>query len=211
MAMLKEIIDDGCYIGLWELEEPADKLKNSIDLADSDLTLLASFSSDRRRREFLAVRHLLNQSPAKGERIGYDGAGRPYLLSRKGYISISHSESIAALLLSENPAGIDVEQVARNADRIASKFLSDDEYGWTASTENPRLIRILCWCAKEAVFKMASTSPVDFKKQIFIYPFDWQDSGSIRASLTGEDGTSLICLQYFHAKNNAVVWCVQSM
>src|SRR5690606_9530137 len=118
----------------------------------------------------LSVRMLLHEMLPEKPEILYTEAGKPELLNDY-HISISHSSSLVVILLSEQTAGIDVESLDRNTEKVSTRFLSEQEAGHISKTTSPSLTRILYWCAKEALFKCTQLEGIDFKSQILINPF----------------------------------------
>jgi len=202
------IIENPLYrLGLYSLAGTG--TAESLSLEDNDRQLFDSFTSDRRKREFLAVRSLLFQMTSGRGRIVYEDARKPLLEGFPGKISISHSASMVAVMISDLECGIDVEETSRNVDRIASRFLCQEELDWTAVSNNPAMARIVCWSAKEAIFKWAGISNTDFRRDIQIMPFPIAGQGSISAIHRSGDHISSLALNYFFELNNAVVWCVE--
>ena len=74
--------------------------------------------------------------------------------------SISHSDGVAAVAVSDASVGVDIEPVRAIDQRLASKVLTDSEYEYYSSLgEDDRANLLLeCWCKKEAIFKAASGS-----------------------------------------------------
>lgn len=208
MPFLKKTVHPEYTLGLWHLTESSGTLLEEVRLSDQDLNIYNHFSSERRKREFLATRHLLHMLAGENSQLAYNPNGRPVLGVPGKWISISHSVSMVALVIASKPAGIDVEEISRNIEKVAGRFLSADEMEWTGSMEQPEFIRLICWCVKECVYKMSDSSDVDFSRQIVIYPFNLKDKQIEAAFLTG-DCTMLVSLQFSVEKNNVVVWGVE--
>lgn len=80
----------------------------------------------------------------KGE-IRFDGNGKPYFLNGP-HFSISHSASLAAVLISDQPCGVDIERIDdRIALRLAKRCLSPNEAGRNFFE---------CWTRKECLVKL---------------------------------------------------------
>lgn len=100
----------------------------------------------RRAAEQAAVRALISRYlPALALR--YRPSGAPYI--ERGYISVTHARTVAAIAVSDRPVGIDLEYPRPQLLRIASKFLSEDEQRCYVGL--PWLL--YAWTAKEAAFK----------------------------------------------------------
>ena len=113
----------------------------------------------RRQREKAAVGRLIVRLAGPTAEIGHNANGSPYIVGSEWYISVSHSRNFAALAWSDEPGiGIDIEEPRQSQlERVASKFLSDDELPrWTG-----RLLE--AWTIKEAAFKALRTGPADLR------------------------------------------------
>jgi 4'-phosphopantetheinyl transferase len=141
-------------------------------------------------------------------KISYDKTGQPLLCNPTQQISISHSLSLAAIIISDKPVGIDVEEITRNVEKVSARFLSPEELTWTANSHNSHLSRLICWCAKEAIYKLVKKSDVDFSNHIRIYPFSCESENDFRAAFVKGKETINLKLKYMIAENNVVVWSV---
>ncbi len=197
----------GYTIGLWQLNEAVEALFEQVVLTPADRELFQTLTHDRRKREFLATRKLLSALAGPEASIGYNKLRQPVLNGLNRYISISHSASMAAVLISDHPMGIDTEELSRDVEKIAKRFLSDSEQHWTSQTGNIGVSRIICWSAKEAIFKLMAQPEVTFSRQILIEPFGIAKNGSIKASFLQEDEFIPLTLLYEHNLDNCVVWC----
>ena len=208
MPLIKRISLHDAEIGIWKIEETVDQLKKSIDLHDDDFKLLDNFTNEKRKREFLAIRHLLKNMLGGIQKITYNKLGQPLLVNSSQHISISHSISMAAIIVSNKPVGIDVEEITRNIEKVLSRFLSPEELTWTAKANDSHLSRLICWCAKEAIYKLVKESDVDFSVHIRIYPLSCENENDFRAAFVKGKETINLKLKYIIAENNVVVWSV---
>lgn len=209
MPFIKSINEENTIAGFWKLEEPAESLLTVANLTEQERKQFESFTSERRKREFLASRILLTQMTGGTGKIVYDDRGRPSLGESSGYLSLSHSGSLAAVIISETPSGIDVEETSRSIEKIMPRFLSEAELKWIQMSADSRMAALLCWCAKEAVFKMIRQDNLDFRKHIHLDSFEVVPAGSIQAKAEYSGNSTRIILNYRFLENNAVVWCVE--
>ncbi len=208
MPFLKKIVHPEYTVGLWHITETSATLIKNARLSDSDLTIYNCFSSERRKREFLATRHLLHMLAGENCQLSYHPNGQPALDIPEKWVSISHSVSMVAIVIASRPAGIDVEETSRKIEKVAGRFLSSEELEWTGGKDQTEFLRLICWCVKECVYKMADSTEVDFARQIAVNPFRPDDSQIEAAFLTGDD-VVLVSLQFSVEKNNVVVWGVE--
>jgi 4'-phosphopantetheinyl transferase len=211
MPFIKTISFPEYTAAFWEITETAGELLKLCCLSATDQHLFERFTNDRRRREFLATRILVSILTAGMEKVSYDHSGKPFLAAPDRYISISHSPLLAAVIIADSPCGIDVEACSRKVDNVAFRFLSEEELAWTALSLNPGQVRLICWCAKEAVFKMIRDDGVDFARQIHILPFVPEHGCLIRAEFVADNVTRPVMLRFVIVGNNAAVWCVDNL
>ena len=207
MSLLRVIESPRFSLGLVSLA--GNQAEDFVRLNETDQEIFNSFTCDRRKREFLAVRALLDQMTTGKGRIVYESARKPVLKGYAGNISISHSASLVAVLVSDFRCGIDVEEIDRKVDRIAPRFLCKEELAWTTASNDSQKTMIVCWSAKEAIFKWAGIPETDFRRDILINPFVSEDQGTITAIFRNGEHVSRLALNYFFELNNAVVWCVE--
>lgn len=150
----------------WQLTESVGALEAlQPDAAQLLVQPYAGFRSDKRRREWLAVRALLAAAAGPSFRIAYENCGRPYLLPRVGEFSISHTDGLAAIALSDRPVGIDVEPYSGRAYRLRERFLADGEFDFSL-VPSPERAATALWSAKESVYKLAGRRGTELKADI---------------------------------------------
>lgn len=196
-------------IGIWSLTDSSDELATQCTLSEIDKIKFDNFIAERRKKEFLASRILLQKLTTENAEIEYNKAGKPHLKDNTYNISISHSSDFACVFISAKNIGIDVEQTTRNIDRVASRFLHINEQEFIADLEKQQEAKLLFWAAKEAIFKCVDDQGIEFNKQIFIHPFQLNTEGTCQGSLQLMQKKVNFKLHYFFLKNNVVVYCVE--
>ena len=195
-------------IALWKIEEDEQTLLSMILNIDDYIEELLKFKSSFRRKEWLAVRALLDNLH-KGEKIVYKDSGKPYLLSRNYNISISHTASYVSIIISQDrEVSIDIEKYGNRVEKVVSRFVRDDEY-LTSYKGDKIWSMLLHWSAKETAYKMIDSQDVDFKKHFLIYPFVVDNNGEffLKEFNTSKQETFLI---YYKLYDDFVMtWSVQ--
>jgi len=164
---------------VWKITESTDCLLSQIGNADIYKGIMESMKPGQRRQEWLAGRLLINILSGKETVVAYRDNGTPYLENSDLNISISHTKGYAAALLQEMPfAGVDIERKSDRALKISGRFLPSSETG-TINHENKENHILICWCAKEALFKMIPEESIDFRKHLHIEPFLYSESGDV--------------------------------
>jgi 4'-phosphopantetheinyl transferase len=207
MPFLKKIEIEGGIIGFWEISEKPAELGWLVEQFADDPKYL-KLSSEKRSAEFLVVRALLAELTGRPLTIHYKKTGEPFLPEGNLNISISHSKNLATVILHKKRPGIDVEVFGRRVEKIADKFLSEEEISFAQLSAVPEKCLTILWSVKEAVYKCMGNAGINFKRQIFIHPFVISEEGQIDATFVSENTKQEILLNYFFLKNNAVVWCV---
>ena len=196
-------------IGLWEISEALEELELLADLTPTDAINYSGISAIHRKKEWLATRALLNELTGERTLIKYHNDGRPYPDNANYQISISHTKGFVAIMLHQTCLpGIDIELATRQVSRVASRFLSPDEFDVcheASGFSNHKLL--LHWCAKEAIFKMVPFSDIEFSTDIQIKLGEpIRDSGSFQGLFIGKPGQVSVALEYLEIKGVIMVW-----
>lgn len=196
-------------LGFWEIKETAEQLLETLNPEAEELERYQSLRNDLRKKEWLAVRLLLQKMTGSDTKIDYDPAGKPNLVNTPGNISISHSSNCVVIYLhTEEQPGIDIELITRNVTKAARKFLSADELkDCMVDDQLSNKDVMLRWCAKEAVFKMVPISDIDFASQIacIAQPLTTNE-GVFSATFTSPEGVLLIPLNFRCIGDILMVW-----
>lgn len=207
----KEKINGG-ILALWEVTESPEELLEQVTLSKDEKERFNKFLNMRRKKEWLATRILLKEVISGPLLICYGEDGKPFLKDSPYNIGISHStEFVGIYVHKEKIPGIDIENINRQIEKIAPKFMSYTELQFCLSSKNEYSNEKLFihWGAKEAVFKMIPDPGVDFATQIIILPFEInKPKGKLSAVYSNKQEHSTIPLSYRFIKNNLMVWGV---
>ena len=124
-------------LGLWHLTETPEALWAALPNAGAYQPLLPATADAKRQAQWLAGRRLAHAlfgelpTPLPPETlVQNDPTGRPWLLGAPAdtVVSLSHSgEWAAAVLAQGGRAGVDIELIRDKAQRLAGKFLAENE------------------------------------------------------------------------------------
>jgi phosphopantetheinyl transferase len=153
--------------GIWEISESCDELLGMLDNPDIHHELLSTYKSTARRLEYLAVRVLLKALLGREVLVKYRTNGSPYLSDMSYHISISHTRSYAAVILGAVPVGIDIEYRSSRVLKIPHRFLTDAEFDLLGASPSIEDL-LLCWSAKETVFKLTGAHSFDYLRDVRI-------------------------------------------
>ena len=135
---------------------------------EEDLAVVALFSAEQRRREVLAWRAVVRRELGGDVKIGYDTFGAPVVDRVDTHIGVSHSKDMVAVVISDTPCAIDIEDATRNFERVIERVTTPVERALSSVSDwSARL-----WCAKEALYKYHRKGELDFRKDIEILGCD---------------------------------------
>jgi len=169
-----------------------------------DTQLYSKITNETRKREWLAVRVLLNEVLGFWPNITYMETGKPIINNHIRHLSISHSKEMVGILLCTSPfAGVDIEKTTRNIDNILPRFLSEEEIN-NIDISGDDDSKIIHWCAKEAIFKSINEPNIEFSSRMRIVKIN--DDGTIEAKYKSQRKTFDILLNYMMLDEHVVVW-----
>ena len=168
ITRIERLTDTRIYV--WDIKENIQELLAMLPVSsDYRREMEERFCSEKRCREWLAVRVLLHRVAGMVSPICYRQSGCPYLLDSELNVSISHTSHFATLVLSGNSVGADIEQFGGKALRLVDKFLKAEEQRLFAQTAlSPENASVLSWSAKEAVFKVAGNTSLSLLENLTI-------------------------------------------
>ena len=143
-----------------------------------DTSVLSSQEKEeaqRRGGQFALIRALLRHEIAR--RNGVSAAEIPITYGPHGkpecpiqHFNLSHSRECLCLAFHHKPIGVDVERMRpRKFEAIAEKFMSAEQLGSFKSRNCPHDEFFSCWCAAEALVKLAGDTMWNAKNYPFIY------------------------------------------
>ncbi len=159
-------------IFIWKIEESYEELFQNLSLNDRSLKRVQKMKSQLHQRAFLSVRYLLKKAGYTDFDMFYTDDGKPHL--KDGHqISITHSHSFSAIIISNAQVGIDIELNREKIKRIASKFVGSESDYLTDKNLVEQLT--VLWGAKESLFKIHPDGGLLFKHHLPIEPFTLKD------------------------------------
>ena len=151
------------HVYTWQLTETVAQLSAGLTLSQGEEERLTTIHSQKKQREFLVIRHLLQQAQLPTTALYYTPEGKPQL--EEQYISISHSHDFVMIALGPRPIGIDIERCTPRILRLAPRFTT-----WQAPPNMDELTQIQAytqlWTIKEALYKIADQPSVRFYEDL---------------------------------------------
>ena len=156
------------HVYTWQLTETMAQLSAGLTLSQGEEERLTTIHSQKKQREFLAIRHLLQQAQLPTTALYYTPEGKPQL--ERQNISITHSHDFVMIALSPHPIGIDIERCTPRILRLASRFTP-----WQAPPDMDEFTQIQAhtqlWTIKEALYKIADQPSVRFYEDLQVPHF----------------------------------------
>jgi len=177
MPLYKTIrVNDFTKVLIWKIEESLEDLTKGIQLTEQSKKRVDAMKSILHQQGFMSIRQLLKQAGYVDADVFYDEFGKPHLKD-KNYLSISHSFTFTAIIISKKkPVGIDVEKQRDKIVKIAHKFTPIEEYNTIANHEALVSKLTIVWGAKESLYKIYGKKKLQFLHHIYIEDFSFIDT-----------------------------------
>lgn len=179
---------------MWQITETEAQLRELV--GDDDLRSAGRFASEKRRVQHLAWRAALRTLVPHGA-VEYTAEGCPYIENPATdleahhtiYLSATHTDGMAAVVVGTEPCGVDVESLGRDFSRTAPRFISPAEAMLNGSerAEFPAAV----WCAKEALYKCSGRRELDFLRDIEVTAFEVADLAAADLEVTPFEAADL--------------------
>jgi phosphopantetheinyl transferase len=203
-------INETTKLGIWHIEEDEKFFLAKVPLQQN-------ITHPHKRLQHLAGRFLLKYlfPDFPHAEILIADTRKPYLPNEQYHFSISHCGDYAAAFVSSTyRVGIDIEIPTEKVERIAHKFIHENEEKFLVSSEQlvvnsslftaHRLLLTIMWSAKEALFKWYSLGQVDFKENMqligdvqkqndrLVLPFILKKENSIYLNITSKNFDAIV-------------------
>ncbi|HXB12685.1 MAG TPA: 4'-phosphopantetheinyl transferase superfamily protein [Bacteroidia bacterium] len=197
---------EGQIIAVWEITETEKDLLSKILISFEEENTFYTIKSEQRKKEWLAVRALLQELLPERPEILYKENGKPYLMGNSTHISISHSGIYVAIALHPSATpGVDIEAIHPRVQKISSKFINDSE---RAFLNKKNLIEQLCiiWCCKEVLYKIHPEGMLRFKENLLVDHFVYEGKGDLKGTIITPEKTTHYKLSYKTINNYILVY-----
>ena len=145
---------------IWRMDET---LEEMMELTEHHYDHeIEHISNEVRKKERIISRFLLETLVGKKVEVKYADSGKPFCDGM--HFSISHTKNFVAVIVSNKPVGVDIEYKSDRIFRITEKFMHPDELKTLSEYSEKQKFALICWCAKETVFKIIEENGVDFAK-----------------------------------------------
>ena len=175
MPLFKTIaVNSQTTVKIWKITESFEDLKRKVRLNPESEQRVSGMKSEIHQRGFLSVRCLLQSFDYSDADLYYDNFGKPHLKDGT-YISVTHSFQFSAVILSNEPVGIDLEKQRPKIALIAHKFI-DYEFDYLNENNSDYIEELtVLWCIKAALYKLYATPGLSFKNHCLVIPFSYDE------------------------------------
>ena len=128
MPLYRKYKQGDLTVAVWKVDETVEQLRSMFHQFSIYEAGYARFSAEKRKQEWLAVRVLLKEILGEEKEIAYHPSGKPFLKDNSLHISFSHTHGYVAVALHPSAeVGVDIEQYGTRVQRVASRFIREDE------------------------------------------------------------------------------------
>lgn len=209
MPLIFHLQKEEYELAAWKIDEEDSFFESRLQLSEEEKIFLQNIKAPNKRLQWLASRHLIRVLLKTDLFIdsNYKQRGKPELLSHKKEISISHTDDVCAVIMSENKkVGVDIEPEYRDVTIIAHKYISAAEKQNRVFTNEQNLF---FWCAKEALFKLYAKGEVSFQNDLFVQIPELKTEGTVHTEIRKPDMNCTVSLQYNYLEEGYLLcWCV---
>ncbi|WP_294203357.1 4'-phosphopantetheinyl transferase superfamily protein [uncultured Chryseobacterium sp.] len=167
MPLYRDFSDNNATILVWKYDE-ADELNADLLLEPENAEKVKDYHP-KKLLEVLMIRKLL-KGLKPNSKILYRER-EPYLFPKDAEISITHSFPFAAIAVSRNKIGIDIEKFNPKILRVIDKFTYEDERGFIPFDHEITFYTII-WSVKESMYKIHHSKHWSLKKHYEVRPFE---------------------------------------
>lgn len=196
MPLYKDFSDKKATILLWKYEESEELCVEEL-LEDENRLRIENFHPIK-LKEVLLVRKIL-KSILPEHKILYDGR-TPYLYPNDFEISITHSFPYAALAISKEKIGIDIEPFTPKILNIKDKFVYETETEFIETGKEVEYLTVI-WSLKESLYKIHHSNYWSLKKHYEVKPFELREPEKILCRVHDETVSDLFTARVVFFEN----------
>jgi len=212
MPIIHKTITEDFQLGVWKVDEPEAFFLESYNFSTEAISEIDQ-KHGRHRLQLLASRAVLYDMHLSDQeyKIVKDNHGKPHIVNVQGDISFTHSHDHAAAIYSKNRlVGIDIQIGTEKIDRIARKFISEEEFLYVNKYENTMDYHHILWGAKESLYKAYGRRKVEFREHLKVDPFVYHEKGGkISGMVMMHDYEGAFDIYYHKIDMYYFVYCVE--
>lgn len=155
----------------WKNSENIETLIDAVQLTNTSKLRLEKMNAVSHKKGYLGVRMLLQHIGYSDFDLVYDKTGKPHFKDKNDartiqYISISHSNELSSICISNEEIGIDIEVMKAKTLKIAERFMDIKHLKGLSEKEQIKKATVI-WGIKESIFKIKNEKGISFPEHIF--------------------------------------------
>lgn len=186
MPLYRDFSDANATILVWQFHED-EELDMKVLLEKENYDRVKDYHPTK-LKEALLVRKILKSVLPKHQ-ILYNER-EPFLSPNDYEISVTHSFPFAALAISKNKIGIDIEPFNPKIKRIQHKFLEENETHFIEKNKETAYLTVI-WSLKESLYKIHHSNYWSLKKHYEVKPFSLDFPFNIQCRVHDENVSDL--------------------
>jgi 4'-phosphopantetheinyl transferase len=197
-------------VGIWRYGESVEELFQISETTFIDDKRI-HLSGERMKIQRLGVRVLLKTLTGRTD-LGYSSEGKPFLPESGFFLSISHTNELAAVAIHQKEeTGVDIELMKPRITGIADKFMSETERQAVNGSKDQMELLHIYWCAKEALYKLYGNKELIFKENLLVLPFTYDPlGGKLEALIQTKDMNRKFSMCYEKVNGHMLVYIMNS-
>jgi phosphopantetheine--protein transferase-like protein len=179
------------------------------EISNKEQKYIDELYSTSRKLERATAIWISRQLAGNFNSIYYDEFKKPHFTEGNYYLSLSHTNKyVASIVHPEKLVGVDIEKISNKALKVASKFLSKEEYKLLSKQADKELYATICWAAKEALYKLYGKKSLIFAKQLKVKGVGTKN---FYGEILAEDGTIIIKANLFYKSwtDHIIVYAIE--
>lgn len=206
-------LEDDVEILIWKSEESIDEtlLFFAPGVQDVHKERMADIKYEKRKKEYLCARLLIDIIAGAGQRVEYLESGRPFLLDSNKEISISHTKDYIAVIANDDKrVAIDIEVFGKTVERVKHKYCTQFELDYLSEDVDIRSVQLhLLWSAKETAYKLLDEKGIYFDEHLNVLPFQLDKEGVMHCNVIKDNTVRDIKMEYKVFDDFVMVWAVE--
>lgn len=207
MPLIRKKQDGDTQTGVWRMTEALTELESRYEIQPAERATYSGFRNDRRRKEWLTVRILLEELLGKGVHISYQPSGKPFLVGSNLFISITHTIGYVGIRLGVQPVALDMEYKSRRVINLIPHFVSPRETQYIDPADEVTTALII-WSAKETLYKRFDFTDVLFDEHLSVRSLVVNGPEGVFTGCVSKDGFyAEVELHYKLSEDLIIVYC----
>ena len=182
MPLFKDFSDDKATILLWKYDDNEELSLEEL-LEPENAEKIKNYHPTKVKETLLVRKALKSILPL--HKILYKER-EPYLFPQVYHISIAHSFPFAAIAISKEKIGIDMEKFNPKILRIEHKFIYPKEADFFLKEDRVKYLTVI-WSVKESLYKIHHSNYFSLKQNYKVEKFDLNNLEKIKCSVYDDD------------------------